>query len=98
MLLIFAFSITPKKYLHDLVADHTDFYGYSSQHEKAINKIGLDCDKDDLVVSVPFIESITAFSFECISNSTGTFFTAYKYLPSKLSATNDVRGPPAMII
>jgi hypothetical protein len=97
MLMIFIFSITPKKYLHDLVADHTDFYGYSSQNEQTINTPGLDCEDDDLVVTVPFMEEASAFPLENTSLSSTVYSTFYQFVSSKISAANDVRGPPAMI-
>jgi hypothetical protein len=97
MLMIFIFSITPKKYLHDLVANHTDFYGYSSPIEKAIHAPGLDCDADDQVVTVPFNESIPAYSFEYNNSNTLNYSTTYKYLLASISATQDVRGPPRII-
>lgn len=96
--MIFVFSITPKKYLHDLVADHTDFYGYTSESEKAITAPGLDCDDDEQVVTVPFISSVAAFSF-LLSNDLHTAISpVYNFIPLNISATKDVRGPPAMMI
>jgi hypothetical protein len=97
MLMIFIFSITPKKYLHDLVADHTDFYGYSSHNEQTINTPGLDCEDDDLVVTVPFMEEASAFTLENTSRNSIVYFSFYQYISSKISAANDVRGPPAVI-
>lgn len=96
MLLIFTFSITPKKYLHDLIADHTDFYSFHSGDEATYSQKGFNCQCEDLVVSTPFIEA----SFE-LSLSTEVYrkeFTSssYHFYFLQTNRTKDSRGPPAI--
>ena len=96
MLLIFMFSITPKKYLHDLVADHTDFYGLSLKGKATLSQSGLNCHAEDLVVSTPFIESTGCpdFSIKPLykdSHATDLLFQYTQSLTAK-----DSRGPPGI--
>ena len=59
MLGLFAFSITPKIILHDVVANHKDT-PYKSNYEKnaELNKAGFNCTCDNLVVDSPFTEDL----------------------------------------
>ena len=54
LLLVLTLSATPKKLLHDLFADHTDSYAYSSAG-LVVSKDGFNCDTQDEVVSTPFL-------------------------------------------
>jgi hypothetical protein len=56
MLAVFAFSVTPKILLHNLVADHKDTpikSNYSNQEQ--FSKAGFNCNCDNLVVESPFV-------------------------------------------
>ncbi|MFI5133963.1 MAG: hypothetical protein ACHQEB_06485 [Chitinophagales bacterium] len=58
MLCVFAFSITPKQWLHDIVFNHKDTYticndGNPTAH---LHKAGIHCDFDNLVVRSPFVD------------------------------------------
>lgn len=56
MLFIFIFSITPKKILHDLVADHKDtptLFNHSTTTQ--LNSNTFNCNCDNLVVELPFV-------------------------------------------
>jgi hypothetical protein len=56
MVLLFAFSITPKIMLHDLVADHKDRpYAVNDSNTKEIDASGFHCHYDNLVVESPFL-------------------------------------------
>lgn len=97
MLLIFTFSITPKRYLHDLVADHTDYYsGFNPGGEPAVNQAGFDCDCDELVVSTPYIEIVgKQSSLEQIAFCS-FILSSYSLFITPSRTTNDLRGPPAL--
>jgi len=58
LLVLFAFSITPKLVLHNLVANHKDSHGkiYSDNFSTKITKSGYYCNTEDLVVESPFID------------------------------------------
>jgi hypothetical protein len=56
MLLLFAISIVPKAYFHDLIADHKDVSFCSEAHKTpCAHKQGYNCHFDDLVVHQPFL-------------------------------------------
>jgi hypothetical protein len=95
MLIVFAFGVTPKKILHDLVANHKDNRVVASA--SAIIKISADgftCKCDNLVAESPFTDAVdqhvlpaaTSFAVQesamlaCIYVSTHFFFS--------------LRGPP----
>src|SRR4051812_10070887 len=56
LFLLFVLCVTPKKALHDLIADHKDspFAAISSAQQLSSNS-GFRCNCDDLVVESPFI-------------------------------------------
>ncbi len=64
MLLLFTFSITPKKILHDVFANHRDTVNNLSSHSKVplIVNPGINCPCDNLVAESPFTGEAPAFS------------------------------------
>lgn len=71
MLLLFAFSITPKKSIHDLVANHHDTRivtydasnDFASTDTKQIHQSGINCKCDQLIVESPFSCATQSVSF-----------------------------------
>jgi len=60
MLAVFAFSVTPKILLHNLVADHKDTPIKSNHsNQEQISKAGFNCNCDNLVVESPFVNDFT---------------------------------------
>ena len=56
LLLLFAVSIAPKAYFHDLVADHKDFSACNQFHKSTVlHTQGYNCHFDDLVATGPFV-------------------------------------------
>lgn len=97
LLLLFALSITPKKVLHDAVANHIDTQattGSFNYKVPLLSKASIHCPIDNLVVISPFENTLTAtptfiFSFCCIKNSKPQkSFHSAKYIIVGL------RGPP----
>ncbi|MBS1666645.1 MAG: hypothetical protein JST58_04640 [Bacteroidetes bacterium] len=59
LMIVFAFSITPQIYLHDLLADHRDSPIKSNFSDQAqLSKTGFHCTWDNLVVESPFINKV----------------------------------------
>ncbi len=54
MLLIFAFSITPKLILHDLVVHHKDKPIHAGENTQ-VSKTGFHCDCENQVVELPYL-------------------------------------------
>jgi hypothetical protein len=96
LLLLAVFGSTPKKYWHDLVADHTDYYSFYSGEKISLGQTGINCDSDDLVVSTPFIEASfnSETSFDVVYQTTYSF--PYQFLHSSTPRTKDSRGPPSL--
>ena len=55
LLCLFTFSATPKQWLHDIFADHKDFYSNAVGDHIQFIKSGFHCECDNLVVNTPFI-------------------------------------------
>ena len=97
MLVIFTFSIMSKQVVHDLIADHVDFKIASSHDETSVSQAGFNCDCDDLVVSSPYINTVTTFR-----PSANLLYQAYQppalhFIKLNAQSTKDLRGPPASI-
>ena len=61
MLVLFAFSVTPKLLLHNLVANHKDTPLKSSTNKtQQFDVAGFNCACDNLVVESPFVENFIA--------------------------------------
>ncbi len=99
MLVVFAFSITPQKSIHDLVAKHADPVKCSVHKDAPIAQIensSIHCSYDNLVVASPFINFLVAIQLVPIvlSKPVNTQFTHFiiDSAPSFLES----RGPPAI--
>jgi hypothetical protein len=97
LLLVFAFSITPKRILHDLFANHVDNVpGKNSNSTYHVIDAGFNCDNDHLVVESSFLGTHTVFSILSIP-----VLTSYviKDIPlySSSEIISSLRGPPVNI-
>ncbi len=100
MLVVFAFSITPQKSIHDLVAKHIDPTSCSVHKDlpiEQIEKTELHCTFDFQVATTPFVDY--DFSIEIapatIAQPRNAIFVAAKI--TELTFVKDARGPPAFI-
>lgn len=93
--MLFAFSVMPKTYLHDWVANHTDYYSFHSNDE-TVTKTGFNCHCDDLVVSAPFTAPPAGFYLNAFLSFTTFVSPAYAFLFANAPATKDSRGPPRL--
>ena len=99
MLVIFALSITPKKLLHDLVANHRDkqALSFADNSTSQINRAVFNCHCDNLVVESPFTDDYSPIIF-----INPAVFAQHKLLPvadfcSARHLLFGLRGPPAGI-
>lgn len=95
MLLLFAFSITPKIALHTIFANHKDAPATAGKGEtKQLYPSGFRCDCDNLVVESPFvyagstIQLVVPFSFVLRQDAIADHFYASDNFVFGL------RGPP----
>ena len=98
MLVVFAFSITPQKSIHDLVAKHIDPNSCSVHKDLPIEQVensSIHCSHDNLVATSPFVE----FNFNIelaqpVQNIiTNTHLVCFYF--SNKNYSLDSRGPPA---
>jgi hypothetical protein len=97
MLLVFAFSITPKLVLHKLVAHHKDATSTSNKHSDQITKNGFHCDIENQVVVVPYVFQVIRLhlkvptSFQIYQNRANySFYSSRRF-------TFGLRGPPRFV-
>jgi hypothetical protein len=97
MLVLFAFSVTPKLLLHNLVANHKDTpLKCSTDNHSQFNVAGFNCGCDNLVVESPFVEnSVTAeiitqrFFSQYINTEVNDFISVNQFY-------FELRGPPSL--
>ncbi|MBS1918902.1 MAG: hypothetical protein JST17_01485 [Bacteroidetes bacterium] len=98
LLLIFAFSITPKQWIHEWVFQHKDVYTRCTDgsFKTHLHQSGFHCELDNIVVLSPFISEIASIE----SNAPLVHSVYYSRNIITLNSNNyfffDLRGPPAM--
>jgi hypothetical protein len=96
-LLLFLFSVTPKRYLHNFFAKHNDeTLTVSADGQEQLCKSGFQCDCNTLVATSPFVseEPVAAFVPPTYFSKPGTFLVLSPYF-SAISYI-ELRGPPAI--
>ncbi len=97
LLVLFAFGITPKRTLHNLVADHRDgkvaviFHDHTGTE---LSKAAFNCQCENLISESPFVTETYAFT-----KASPVYFTTYAYGAIDRPATTAIfssglRGPP----
>lgn len=99
LLLVFAFSSTPKQWIHELVFKHRDIYsnctdGSSRTH---LHQSGFHCELDNIVVLSPFIYDINVIEPKApLVHSDYYSHTVIRFHSSGYFFS-DLRGPPAIV-
>jgi hypothetical protein len=98
MLVLFAFSGTPKKFIHDLVVPHKDTRSrFAPDAHTSVQRSFFNCHIEDLVVESPFIEETAP----TLSPAQVVFTDTYAQLTTRLyaivSVSTSPRGPPAIV-
>jgi hypothetical protein len=98
VLVVFAFGITPKLALHNLVANHKDRTTRHVHRDPGCThwaKAGFHCPIDNLVVESPFVPGV-ANSFVLLKpQPAASFIPAFPEAPVPVSGfTFSLRGPP----
>lgn len=97
MLFVFAFSIMPKKTLHDLVANHRDQRAaISSSHHTNVAADGFMCKCDNLVAESPFTGDATVFELSPVRSYAVQESTEPYCFYASSCFFFSLRGPPAM--
>ena len=95
-LLLFCFCVTPKRILHDLLANHRDTQTSTHRPFEEIAKSGFHCHIDDLVVVAPFlpaVQSVNTASFHCLDLRFSELIFPFSFV---YPSGNDNRGPPVV--
>jgi len=93
-LLLFSFCVTPKRFLHDLLANHRDTERAGDQPAQQVFAAGFHCHCDDLVVMAPFLADIHPAEAPAMASARFSYAEqlsgfVFRYLPH-----TGVRGPP----
>jgi len=95
LLLLFSFCVTPKRFLHDLLANHRDAQTICSIPQQQVAASGFHCHIDDLVVVAPFLPGVQPIAPINLNNGPVHFSEpAPTFILVELSQA-DSRGPPA---
>lgn len=100
MLVVFAFSITPQKSIHGLVAKHVDPTSCSVHKDlpiEQIEKSELHCTFDFQVATTPFVEYDFSIQIQApfVGKPRNAHFVAE--VITQHTIVSDSRGPPAII-
>jgi hypothetical protein len=96
LLLLFAFSITPRNYLHDIFANHKDVtYGASAYDDITVQKSGIDCGFHNLVAESPFADLSQKTDVAGPVRPAGCCNTHYLSFIQTIVSAVDNKGPPA---
>ena len=97
MLVLFAFSVTPKLLLHNLVANHKDTpIKCSANNSAQFNVAGFNCGCDNLVVEFPFVDAHVATEIIAPQIFSQHINTEVKDLISVNQFYFELRGPPSL--
>ncbi|MFT3701283.1 MAG: hypothetical protein QM802_02885 [Agriterribacter sp.] len=98
MLILFAFSIVPKQFLHDIIADHTDTIACKDDlTTRHIHSAGFYCACDNLVAESAFTNDLPSIELSTpaiLTEYTPVFARDYYFIADLFI---DLRGPPPVV-
>jgi hypothetical protein len=94
-LLLFSFCVTPKRFLHDLLANHRDVQTAATLPIEQIATSGFHCHVEDLVVVAPFLPGIQTADPLILSSEPLHYSVPVNSFVSLFISHTDGRGPPA---
>ncbi len=96
LLLVFTFSITPKKFLHDAIANHKDKVALTSPGDThQLSNTGFICKCDNLVAESPFTDEPIYFDFAPLQLFSVEKDSKLYHFYSSAYFFFELRGPPA---
>ncbi len=97
LLFVFALSITPKRFLHNVFAKHIDSGNKKTDNTPyQLNLSGYNCDDDNLVAQSAFDAHQSSFEFALFSAYSGYIFSNISFSSSQ-KIFSSLRGPPVNI-
>lgn len=98
MLLIFTFSILPRKYLHDAFSHHTDsFHLYEQDKGVTVEQKSFQCDQFTMVADNSFLETPPIAVQEISPLTQGEINSSYRSHSFAEHFTTSLRGPPSLL-
>jgi len=95
LLLVFTFSVTPKKFLHDAIANHKDKVTVVSPGgNPQVSHTGFICKCDNLVAESPFTNDVLYFDFAPVPVFSVQQTSALYHFYSSAVFFFKLRGPP----
>jgi hypothetical protein len=94
ILLLFTLSVTPKRFLHDVLAHHQDSEHRVSDDVQQFFASGFQCHADDLVVDTPFLQEPGAVPSIIIPFSEFGYASPLFARLARNVIVSAVRGPP----
>jgi hypothetical protein len=95
-LLLFSFCVTPKRFLHDLLANHRDAQTSASLPVQQMAASGYHCHIDDLVVMAPFLPDIQTAETDFLFSAPVLFSEPLSSDIFSYRSHTDSRGPPVV--
>lgn len=95
--MVFALSITPKRFLHNVFAKHIDNKPEKNNDKPyQLTNSGYNCDSDNLVAESTFLNDLTSFQFP-LSTTFSSYVVKNISFSSISSIYSPLRGPPQNI-
>ena len=95
--MVFALSITPKRFLHNIFAKHIDNKTEQVNYKPyQVSHSGYNCDNDNLVAESNFVGDQNSFSVPLFSNYSAYLFKNISF-SSFTAIYSPLRGPPHCI-
>jgi hypothetical protein len=96
-LLLFSFCITPKRFLHDMLANHKDAPSSAAHAVEQVATSGFHCHIDDLVVVAPFLPEIQSAVVYVKTSSPVRFSEPVSAFNFFFLSHADGRAPPVSV-
>ena len=95
LLLVFTFSMAPRQFLHDAIANHKDKVNFASAgNETQVSNSGFFCKCDSLVAESPFTHDEQQFDFVLPRFFAAQPLPVLYYFHSSPVFFFELRGPP----
>ena len=95
--MVFALSITPKRFLHTVFAKHIDNKpGKNNDKPYQLTNSGFNCDSDNLVAESNFVGDHNSFEFPLFTSFSTYLFKNISF-SSIVRIYSPLRGPPQNI-
>lgn len=101
MLVVFAFSITPQKSIHDIVAKHSDPTKCSVHKDVPVDQVentSIHCSYDNLVVASPFVDYLFSLQIRVPEQAIIKNTIFYSFEISHSLHSFESRGPPVFVV